>query len=426
MGEIRLNKIDVSGRRVVYDYTAGDGAKKYFNFSQPFFIEYDEDISMVPAAILVIPFLVNVLPVAWLTGSDIFVESADKTFCTGIPKIKQGFQDMYPSVKFSGNFTVAGIVDCSYEFSGKTAAFFSGGVDSYCTLVRNIGHLPDLITLWGSDIALKDLSGWNRVKKATFETAADFGLGSVFIKSSFRNFINYEALDSEFLGVLRNGWWGGIQHGIGIIGHAAPYAWKHRISVLYFAATLSVKDTDVQWGSYPTVDGEVKFGSCDVRHDSFDYTRQDKIAELACFRKKTGNPVKLRVCWESPGGGNCCGCEKCYRTIMGILVAGGDPNDYNLPVILNRDTFEKIKTLVVWGSKRYISYRYWDPIKQAAVENKPLLKKSGRWKYVKWLVKIDFSDIENNRFRKKQQTGFTVKSTLKEIMPGFVLRKLKK
>lgn len=399
--------------------------KKYFNFSQLFFIEYDEDISMVPEAILVIPFLTNVLPVAWLTGAEIFVKNVDKNFFESIPRFRQGFIDMYKSVSFSGKFTADEIVDCSYAPSGQTAAFFSGGVDSYCTLVRNIDNHPGLITIWGSDIALKDLSGWNRVKKATLEAAADFGLKSAFIKSSFRNFINYEALDGEFFDVLHNGWWGGIQHGIGIIGHAAPYAWKHRLSGLYFAATLSAVDKNVQWGSYPTVDGEVRFGSCEVFHDSFDYTRQDKIAALARFREKTSLPFKLRVCWESPGGGNCCSCEKCYRTIMGILVSGGDPNDFNLPITLNRDTFKKIKTLVVWGPKRYISYRYWDPIKQAAVQNKTKLKKSGLWKDVKWLAEVDFSDIENNRYRKREQAVFNIKNTAKKIIPGSILKRLK-
>lgn len=426
MGKIKLNSITAAGGRVLYDYYASDDLKKYFDFSHPFYIEYDEDITMVPQAILTVPFLANVLPIAWLADAEIVVESVDKSFFESTLKFKQGFQNMYPSVPFAGKLTAENIVDCGYAPSGKTAAFFSGGVDSYCTLIRNIAQTPDLITLWGADISLDDPAGWELVKKSTVETAADFGLTPVFIKSDFNRFVSHSALDGDFFARLNNGWWGGIQHGIGIISHAAPYAWKHGIDAVHFAATLSRADKNVQWASYPTVDGEIKFGVCRVFHDSFDYTRQDKIDAIARFRESTGQPVKLRVCWEAPGGGNCCRCEKCYRTIMGILVSGGNPREYNLAFDANSESLRQIRTLVAWGTKRHISYRYWDPIKQAAVKNKKQLLTAGLWKDVKWLTKVDFSDVENNRYRKRQETVFSLKRAGKKLIPGAVIKAIKK
>ncbi len=408
---ITVNQLLIQGNKLIYDYSVSDDIKMFFKPGISFYVEYEEDISDVPYGILIIPFLTNVLPISWLTDAYIYVDSIDRNFYESIPRFKQGFINMYPKVTFLGSLTAKRIDDCGYEPSGGFAAFFSGGVDSYCTLIRNIGKKPDLISIWGSDIRLDDFYGWKRVKDATLEAAETFGLNASFIKSCFRVFLDYTALDNAFSGILNNGWWGGIQHGIGMIGHAAPYAWKHHIAVIYIAATLSYIDKNVQWGSYPTIDGQVKFGSCDVCHESFNYTRQDKIDEIARFSENTGLPVKLRVCWESAGGGNCCTCEKCFRTIMGILVSGRDPNDFNLATALTPETFENIKNLIIWGSKSSISFRYWDPIKQAAKKNRKQLKKLWFYRYIKWIYSIEFSNIEHNVFRTRYEriTGIKVR-----------------
>ena len=34
------------------------------------------------------------------------------------------------------------------------------------------------------------------------------------------------------------------------------------------------------------------------------------------------------MCWESSGGSNCCNCEKCWRTILGVYAEGFDPREF--------------------------------------------------------------------------------------------------
>ena len=87
MGKIKLNSIKITGSRILFDYSVSDDIKKYFNLQQPFFIEYGEDVSMVPEAILAIPFFANFLPVAWVTGSALCAESADKNFVENVDEI---------------------------------------------------------------------------------------------------------------------------------------------------------------------------------------------------------------------------------------------------------------------------------------------------------------------------------------------------
>jgi hypothetical protein len=53
-----------------------------------------------------------------------------------------------------------------------------------------------------------------------------------------------------------------------------------------------------------------------------------KIHNITQYSKESGKKVPLRVCWESSGGSNCCNCEKCWRTILGIYAEGFEPKEF--------------------------------------------------------------------------------------------------
>ena len=79
--------------------------------------------------------------------------------------------------------------------------------------------------------------------------------------------------------------------------------------------------------SDPTIDNNLKFACCNVFHDAFETNRQEKVKNICNYVKNNNiDDLKLRVCWQSSGGDNCSECEKCYRTILEILVLGYDPN----------------------------------------------------------------------------------------------------
>ena len=72
-------------------------------------------------------------------------------------------------------------------------------------------------------------------------------------------------------------WWHGFQHGIGLIGHAAPLAYLFNIDNLYIASSYTIKDKGkVTCASDPTIDNYVKFSDCHVIHDGYEYGRQEK------------------------------------------------------------------------------------------------------------------------------------------------------
>lgn len=403
--QLKIIKIAVNKNFISYSYTINGDWAKCFNLDKEFFIEYSEDISAVPQSIAVIPFLCNILPVVWVMGAEIFIPELDKNFYEHVDEIKRGYIEMYPKMNFGGKLTVEKIVDNGANFlnSDKAAAFFSGGVDSFSTLINHIDERPTLLTLWGSDVKLQDFKGWERVKNHAVKTAEQFKCKNLFIKSSFRQFLNEGILSQVVYPLANDGWWHGFQHGIGIISHAAPYIYCNKISKIYFASSFTERYKGMYTcASDPSIDNYLHVGECQTIHDGYNFDRQDKIHIICEYRRKTNEKINLHVCWISDGGQNCCQCEKCYRTICAILAESENPENYGFTY--SPETVSKMYKNLKDASfiKSQLKYVIWASI----IER--FNKVPQNWKnpeIQKWTEGGDFSIIEQyfNDLRKDFQ-----------------------
>lgn len=322
-----LDEIRRLENRFEYLYRVEGEWCKYFNLNELFSAAYEIDVSSVRDSVAVVPLLGSVLPLAWLCDAEIAVPCCDKDFFDSVPEFKKGFINMYPMMDFRGVLTAETLEQHSSSGTGA-ASFFSGGVDSTFTMIEHRDEHPLLVTLWGSDITVEDLDGWNRVSGELKRISVEYGMEHITIKTGFRRFLNETAIN-EFVKKSGDGWWHGFLHGLGIITHMAPIAYTRNISVVYMPASLDANAvTSMTIASYPTIDNFVRFCGSRVIHDGFEYNRQSKIRKLCeyCVREK--KKLHLRVCWEKSGGGNCCVCEKCARTMLCILSEGEDPNGY--------------------------------------------------------------------------------------------------
>lgn len=330
MASISVDSVCVKSHRIEVLFEVSDDLRKYFSpMESVFWLEYSEDISKVTPSIAVIPFVCNVLPIVWLTDAKLIIPEIDQTFFNSIIEFKQGYIDMYPMLEFKGKVEATKVVMNTYCCNGGKAAFFSGGVDSFSTLIAHRRDFPILITLRGADIKLDDVEGWNNVYNHTLKTVRQFHLPSpVFITSNFRSFINSSVL-SRMVKSSGDDWWHGFQHGIGIISQAAPVAYLKQFEIIYIASSQTSKRRTTI-ASYPSIDNYVRFGSTSIWHDQFELTRTRKLQLIVSYCKGSDQSVDLRVCWVSRGGGNCCHCEKCYRTMFGLMAEGEYPDNYGM------------------------------------------------------------------------------------------------
>lgn len=327
MNRIVIDTPKIDGNKISYIYKIEGEWIEAFYPDEPFFTEYSCDISEVPEGVAVIPLLANLLPMSWIYDAEIVIPVCDKDFYNSINDFKKGYEEMYPMLNFGGKITIGELQENVCNGKGS-AAFFSGGVDAFNTLVRHADEHPTLLTIWGADVQFEDTTGWERVQKHLQKTAEDFKVDFVIIKSSFRRFLDISVLTKKVRASGDN-WWHGFQHGIGIICHAAPVMYAMGKQTVYLASSFTAADKGkVTCASDPTIDNYVRFCGANVCHDSYEFTRQMKIHNIVQYSYEMKKNIQLRVCWQSSGGSNCCNCEKCWRTILGLYIEGANPNDF--------------------------------------------------------------------------------------------------
>ena len=185
------------------------------------------------------------------------------------------------------------------------ASLFSGGVDSFYTLLRHQDEITTLIFVHGFDISLADTALRRRVSASLRAAAAELGKTLVEVHTNLRSF-------SE-----RHIDWGLRYHGAGLASVALLLA--PQFGRVYIPASFPRAYTKPH-GSHPLLDPLWSTEGIEFVHDGVDATRLEKVQAI------TASDVAmrwLRVCWEHPQGEYNCGrCEKCVRTMVNLELAG--------------------------------------------------------------------------------------------------------
>ena len=144
------------------------------------------------------------------------------------------------------------------------------------------------------------------------------------VQSLVDGFVLTRRFGSEF---SHGTWWGAAQHGLTLGSLAIPVARLRGRPAVYLAASHTAESA-MPWGSCPDVDNAIRWAGGRVYHDQYDLPRQDKIRKHS---RHSCDPevISSSSCGSQPDrtflGLNCGRCEKCMRTIVGLLASGIDP-----------------------------------------------------------------------------------------------------
>jgi len=188
----------------------------------------------------------------------------------------------------------------------RVALFFSGGVDSFYSLVENEAEITDLIFVHGFDIT----PGSRDLAAEAHEWVLE--VGRAFNKRVIR-------IDTNLRGCLFDPHcsWGLQGHGaaMAFVAHLLGGDFKR----VLFAGSDS-RQPYVAWGTHPDLDPCWSTQRLEISHDHCGVERIDKIRRLATVEiaRRT-----LRVCWKNRNGHlNCGRCEKCLRTMLTLKGLG--------------------------------------------------------------------------------------------------------
>lgn len=400
-GRIHVDTILTEASKITIGYSVSGEVSRFFRPDcTELYLEYfysdsaPVDLSAVPRSLAVIPFVGTILPLVFLTDSCLELPEADSTFLDAVADIRNGFATVYPEYTWRGTVTAAQAVDNRDPSAAASAMFFSGGVDSTSTFVDTLESKPDLLTIWGADVSLNNFANWDPVRQDLDRMARDYGLTGFFIRTNFKDVLNYDTLGEDFPMAVRGAWWLNVQHGVAILGIAAPLSgirhWRH----LYLAASLSsdlpLDDPHAKLGSRPEIDDSVRFASVQANHEGFEKTRQARLHNILMCAERLKTRFKLRVCYRSRGrGANCGNCEKCIRTIYGILAEGGDPEEYGFS--RRSIWFSKAKVMPHLTQSHY--ERLWKEIREKLQERPEFATNP----HMRWLAELNPASLRETK-----------------------------
>lgn len=304
------------------------------------------------------PFVPCLIIPAMFAGEDLLIEAeVSAKLLAGAAKIIDIYRLWHNSFKHI-NIETEGIAKTGIQGS-NIAAFFSGGVDSFYTLLKNNNSdLPDsekvshLIFVNGFDISLEEKELFRNIEMRIEKISAAYNKKLLVVSTNARKLIENICVWHMYHGSAMSG-----------LAHCLEgFARK-----IYVSADRSYRHM-MPHGSHPLTDPLWSSESVEIIYNGSEVSRIEKIK-----LKIAEDPValnNLRVCYENRDGKYNCGeCEKCVRTKLNLKAAGVLEKCSTLDKNLD---YKKIKNLKINECSRTYMQDNYEALQQTGADKKLL------------------------------------------------------
>ena len=191
----------------------------------------------------------------------------------------------------------------------KTACFYSGGVDSFFSILwhdhpsSHTEPVDELVTVWGLDIPIDHTVEIDRARESLSTASRALNKPMVEVWTNVRE-TQYKRLD----------WY----YGFGSVLASLCLVQEARYRRVYLPSAYSYKEL-VPCGSHMITDPMFSTSRLRIFHDAAGYSRMEKLAFLGKFDVAMKH---LRVCWVNQAASNCGQCTKCWRTMIAMEILG--------------------------------------------------------------------------------------------------------
>lgn len=255
--------------------------------------------------ILIEPFLATVLLPAMTLGRAVRVSApVSSQFLDRLPEAQRMLANWDPALRVVDMDARGGVVDRRFRRAGTVGSFFSGGVDSFFTVLRHRDRLDYAVFVYGVNSRLRQPALHRQVRAAIRRACRELGLQLVEVTT------NAPAIAGSY-----SRW--RFNHGAVLAGIAHTLVGK--IGTMLVPGSLS-HDSIFPYGSHPSLDPLLSTEAVEIRYDGIEANRYEKTAAVA-----TNETVLrfLRVCNNRADPNYNCGmCEKCLRTMVALHISG--------------------------------------------------------------------------------------------------------
>lgn len=216
------------------------------------------------------------------------------------------------------------------------ACCFSGGVDSWYTLLKNQDRITHILLVRGFDIGLDNCALWERTRLNVRRVAKSLGLRMIICETNLRDVADLGRAD--WAPNYNGDFWGRCLHGAALA--SCCLGLQGTIGELIVPATHEFTRLR-PWGSSPRLDRYWSNGDIKITHDGCEADRLEKVRAIAESKLALET---LRVCHCDTLLTNCGQCEKCMRTKLQLHLCGALDRTESFPL---GDPFRKLKRLDV-------------------------------------------------------------------------------
>jgi len=253
------------------------------------------------------PWLVALLPLALTRHEPLEVEApVDPLVLDHAEKLQRIWTGWYP--RLSHIDVIADLGAPTMPSERKTAVFFSGGVDSFYTVLHTQAEgdlaVDELIFIQGADFLHNNSTAVDNASASVREAGKVMGIPVQLLVTNLR---------STHFGQLHYD-----QMGSAPLLGAAGLALESRYRQLLISSTWAGADLH-PLASHPDTDPLMSSQATTFVHYG---VWADRIQKTEFISRYPVALDHLRVCWESPKGGNCGRCLKCLRTMVALEVRG--------------------------------------------------------------------------------------------------------
>lgn len=234
--------------------------------------------------------------------------------------------------------------------------FFSGGVDSFHSVVTQLEEVTHLIFVReGFDLHATQAELSDQALSEMQSAADAYGKELIVISTDIRKY-------SDRFQV-----WGARYHGAALA--TVGLLLSEHLSKVIIPSSFSTEDLH-PWGSHPLTDPLWSASHLTIEHHGEETQRFEKVAAIST------DPIAmrhLRICWRNTGGSYNCGeCEKCLRTMTELYLSMSLERCATLP---DRIDTKLVRALELRGSGKTFartnierlrkSRGRWDPVYRA-------------------------------------------------------------
>lgn len=279
------------------------------------------------------------IPQMLLTNTKIIIkDEICKTFYDNLLKLKKYYETLnIGTIYFNIECKISETQNIFHK-RGKLSTF-TGGVDSFYTLLTNLHKIDTLLYCINYDIQESKQKLLEQQLKTVRGVAQKLGKKVILCRTNQRNVLEWGNIGylTDIKKKYNNDLWGYFLHGVCLFSNA------YNLSSEYNEIFIPSNDIDYRyrlWGTSFEADHLYGSSFLDICHDGQEY-RCGKVKKLIDLNRRIVFDY-LKVCFSNTNQlYNCSKCEKCNRTL--IIIYSINPDYLKELKTFNTQSFIKIK-----------------------------------------------------------------------------------